>query len=82
MKTIRFSSPKISESFLTFFPILFFLSTAPTAKPAISNSSFLYIPGISAVSPPTSEQPASEQAWLMLLIKSRNILSFIFDVDI
>ena len=34
-----------------------FLSTTPTAKPAISNLFFSYVPGISAVSPPTNSQP-------------------------
>ncbi|CFN79844.1 Uncharacterised protein [Bordetella pertussis] len=37
------------------------LSTAPTAKPARSYSPSGYIPGISAVSPPISAQPASSQ---------------------
>ena len=38
---------------LFLFKILFF-PTTPTAKPAISNLPFSYVPGISAVSPPTS----------------------------
>jgi hypothetical protein len=34
-------------------------STAPTAKPARSKSPFGYMPGISAVSPPSRQQPPS-----------------------
>jgi len=40
---------------------IFDFSTAPTAKPARSYSPSGYMPGISAVSPPISAQPASSQ---------------------
>ena len=41
------------------FPVItFFFPTIPTAKPAKSKESPVYIPGISAVSPPDKEQPA------------------------
>ena len=37
----------------------FFFSTKPTAKPAKSNLFLLYVPGISAVSPPIKAQSAN-----------------------
>jgi hypothetical protein len=40
-------------------------STTPTAKPARSYSPSGYMPGISAVSPPISAQPASSQPLAM-----------------
>ena len=46
---------------------IFDFSTAPTAKPARSYSPAGYMPGISAVSPPISAQPASSQPWAMPL---------------
>jgi hypothetical protein len=45
--------------------MIFDFSTAPTAKPARSYSPSGYMPGISAVSPPISAQPASSQPLAM-----------------
>ena len=45
-------------------------STTPTQKPARSYSPSGYMPGISAVSPPISAQPASSQPRAMPLITS------------
>ena len=42
--------------FILFFFSILLSSTSPTAKPAISNLPFSYVPGISAVSPPTNSQ--------------------------
>ena len=41
--------------------MIFFLSTIPTVKPAISYSPLWYMPGISAVSPPINAQPDCTQ---------------------
>ena len=49
----------ISFNLILFFVNKFFFSTKPTANPAKSNLFFSYVPGISAVSPPTKEQPAN-----------------------
>ena len=48
--------------------MIFSLSTQPTAKPAKSYSPAGYMPGISAVSPPTSAQPDCSQPSAMPLI--------------
>ena len=46
---------KIRLFFLILFLVkILFLPTTPTANPAISNLPFSYVPGISAVSPPTN----------------------------
>ena len=58
--------------------IIFSRSTAPTQNPARSYSSFEYIPGISAVSPPTNEQPANLQPSDIPFITSVALLIFSF----
>ena len=47
--------------FLHCFFLRLFFETIPVLNPAKSNLSFLYIPGISAVSPPIRSQPANLQ---------------------
>ncbi len=54
--------PRMISPFWTFEPSMIrFFSTTPTAKPAMSNSSFEYRSGISAVSPPIRAQSACRQ---------------------
>ena len=54
--------PTSASPALTFEPSMSFdFSTTPTVKPAMSYSPSAYMPGISAVSPPTSAHPAWRQ---------------------
>ena len=74
---------KIRSFFLIFFLFkIFFLSTTPTAKPAISNLPFSYVPGISAVSPPTRLHSEILHPFTTPLIIDFNFGKFILLIDI
>ena len=58
---------KLTSLFLTLFLFNnFFFETMPTENPAKSNLLFAYVPGISAVSPPTRTQSDILQPLLYL----------------
>ena len=54
----------------------------PTAKPAISNFPLEYVPGISAVSPPTNLQSAISHPLIIPLTIFFNLFKFILLIDI
>ena len=49
----------MSFNLILFLVNKLFFSTKPTANPAKSNLFFAYVPGISAISPPTKAQSAN-----------------------
>ena len=61
---------------------LLFLPTIPTAKPAISNLPFSYVPGISAVSPPTNSHFDSLHPLMIPLMIDFNFFKSILFMDI
>ena len=54
----------------------------PKEKPAISNLFLEYVPGISAVSPPTKLHPLISHPFLIPLIIFFNLAKFILSIDI
>ena len=72
MHTIRWDSKYKIIQFYFFFIKIFFSSTTPTEKPAISNLPFSYVPGISAVSPITNYEIS--HPFLIPIIKDLSFL--------
>ena len=72
------------KSFTFIFDLsrIFFFSTIPIEKPAISNLPFEYVPGISAVSPPTNSQLEILQPLTIPLIINFNFFIWILFIEI
>ena len=68
--------------FILFLFKILFLLTTPTANPAISNLPFSYVPGISAVSPPTNSQPDNLQPLRIPLIIDLSFFKSILLIEI